>query len=157
GRRGGRGRRRLGLQLGVRRPDQKDREGDREARMPHSGDFNPGVRWVKLTFFLKVKRYGTVRRAKAGESARRRAGANAPAPQRARPKRDERTKVRRAKAGESARRRAGANAPAPHRARPKRDERTKVTELMQGTLEKARILVEALPWISRFRGKTVVV
>lgn len=28
---------------------------------------------------------------------------------------------------------------------------------MQGTLEKARILVEALPWISRFRGKTVVV
>jgi acetylglutamate kinase len=28
---------------------------------------------------------------------------------------------------------------------------------MQATLEKARILVEALPWISRFRGKTVVV
>ncbi len=28
---------------------------------------------------------------------------------------------------------------------------------MQGTLEKARILVEALPWISRFRGRTVVV
>lgn len=28
---------------------------------------------------------------------------------------------------------------------------------MQGTLEKARILVEALPWISRFRGKSVVV
>ena len=28
---------------------------------------------------------------------------------------------------------------------------------MQATLEKARILVEALPWISRFRGKTIVV
>src|SRR5215470_12111514 len=28
---------------------------------------------------------------------------------------------------------------------------------MQGTLEKARVLAEALPWISRFRGKTVVV
>jgi acetylglutamate kinase len=32
-----------------------------------------------------------------------------------------------------------------------------VSGRMQGTLEKARILVEALPWISRFRGKTVVV
>src|SRR5262249_21208415 len=55
-------------------------------------------------------------------SAARRAGANAPAPRGARPRRDAGATVRwRAEAGSSAARRAGANAPAPRGARPKRD------------------------------------
>src|SRR5262249_4061890 len=75
-----------------------------------------------------------VSRTEAGQSTRRRAGANAPAPHRARPERGERTTVSRTEAGQSTRRRAGANAPAPHRARPERGERTTVKRLANALL-----------------------